>query len=182
MPLARRLKQIENGQLDLLVAVIKRPQNNHGLIYLQPAYEQLASHFFILVQNQQQLKQLSDLQQLVIGTTTNARYFQQFQEQNNLSKVEVTSLSQKIMLLQKGRIDTFLHYKQSTLPLLASMGLQEEIVLAHYQPELAEKYYFVLTKKSRLFPYLQQVQQVIKQGVKKGAFQRMRQQHYQNKQ
>ena len=46
--------------------------------------------------------------------------------------VPVTSLKQKIGLLQKGRIDTFIHFQESVLPTLRSMGLEQEIVLADF--------------------------------------------------
>lgn len=70
---------------------------------------------------------------MAIGVTINARYFTKFnQEKAEISMVPVTSLKQKIGLLQKGRIDTFIHFQESVLPTLRSMGLEQEIVLADF--------------------------------------------------
>ena len=55
MPLARRIKQFENGKLDILVGLIKRKRNEEKLIYLEPVYEKLPVGFFVLQENQDQL-------------------------------------------------------------------------------------------------------------------------------
>lgn len=178
MPFARRLKQLELGKLDLLVAVIEREQQDSNLIYLQPSYEKLASSFFILKQNQHRLTAPSDLQSLVIGITTNAKYFSEFQQIEDLTKLPVTSLEQKIKLLQKGRVGTFIHYEQSTLATLEEMGLSEQIVLADYQPQAYEKHYFVITEQSRLFAAKDKLEAIIAEGVLQGDFNRIRTDHY----
>lgn len=179
MPFARRLKQLEIGKLDILVAVIKRNDTNSNLVYLTPSYEQLASSFFILKNQKHKLSSVDDIQNLIIATTHNAKYFEEFQNFDEINKISVTSLEQKIKLLQKGRVDTFLHYQSSTQSQLDRMNLSDHIVLADYQPSAYEDHYFVITKLSALYPYKQKLEQIIANGIAQGDFAEIRKNFYQ---
>ena len=179
MPFARRLKQLEIGKLDILVAVIKRNDTNSNLVYLTPSYEQLASSFFILKNQKHKLSSVDDIQNLIIATTHNAKYFEEFQNLDEINKIPVTSLEQKIKLLQKGRVDTFLHYQSSTQSQLDRMNLSDHIVLADCQPSAYEDHYFVITKLSALYPYKQKLEQIIANGIAQGDFAEIRKNFYQ---
>lgn len=179
MPFARRLKQLEIGKLDILVAVIKRTEANSNLIYLKPSYEQVSSSFFVLKRNQHRLTKSSDLKDMVVAITYNAMYFTEFQQIEELSKIPVSSLEQKIKLLQKGRVGTFVHYQQSTLSTLSKMNLADEIVLADFQSKAYEDHYFVITEMSALYPYKAKLEQIIKQGMAEGDFAQIRRNYYQ---
>lgn len=181
MPLARRLKYINIGRIDVLVSVIKRPMQQKNFVYIEPAYEQLVSNFFILKKNKRKLNQLDDLTKLVVGVTTDAKYFEQFDNLQGVNKIGVTSLKQKILLLSKKRIHTFIHYKHSTLPMLKKMNLDSEVVLANYQPELAESHYFIMSKQSKFYRRLAEFEQVVKTGLSNGDFAKIRENYYLNR-
>lgn len=180
MPFARRLKQLKVGKLDILVAVIKRNEEAAStLVYLEPSYEQLASSFFILKQHQGLLNNANELQNLIIATTFNAKYFTHLELFERVNKIEVASLEQKIRLLQKKRVDAFLHYLPSALSTLQRMGLTDEIVQSKYQPSTFEDHYFVITEDSPLFGQKKQLEQIIATGIAQGDFAQIRQNYYQ---
>jgi polar amino acid transport system substrate-binding protein len=113
-----------------------------------------------------------------IGVTRHAKYSEKFSEQEGFVLVNISTLEQKIKLLMKNRIDTFIHYQESTLPVLVEMGLQNDIIPANFQPIEYYSYYAAITKKSRLFPHIKKLQTVIRQGIKNKDFAYIRRQHY----
>ena len=179
MPFARRVVALQSGQIDLMVGMQRESSREDDIIYIYPAYEKLRHTFFVLTSNQEKLRSFDDLLQLNIGVTIHAKYYQHFQQQPDLSLIAVSTLKQKIELLRKGRIDTFIHYQESTEPLLTRMHLDSEVVIAPYQPTEYNEYYITIGKKSRLFPYREKLERVMKTVVENGEFIHIRQQHYQ---
>ncbi|WP_241737541.1 substrate-binding periplasmic protein [Neptunicella marina] len=180
MPFARRISALRQGQIDLMVGMQRENSLQDDVIYLQPHYEELQHTFFVLKTQQSSINSFEDLQDKTIGVTIHAKYYHQFNSQTDLALVAVSSLKQKIELLQKGRIDTFIHYKESTLPTLEKMGLSDKIVIANYQPTESHPYFATITTKSRLFERKDEVEKIIQQGVANGDFKRIRQLHYQD--
>lgn len=180
MPLARRIKQFENGKLDILVGLIKRKKNEKKLIYLEPGYEKLPVGFFVLQENRDQLMEEKDLNELIIGVTNGSEFFDRVVK-SEVPIVELNSLSQKIGLLLKQRIGAFVHYRQSTMSKLIKANLDKRVVLAQYQPDIFESHHYVLSKESSLYPIKDKLEQIIRLGLKNGDFQKIRQSYYKNK-
>ena len=179
MPFARRVVALQSGKIDLMVGMQREDSRDDDIIYIAPGYEKLRHTFFVLADNQAKLRNFDDLLQLSIGVTIHAKYYQHFQQQPALSLIAVSTLKQKIELLRKGRIDTFIHYQESTDPVLKRMGLDTEIMVAPYQPTEYNEYYITISKNSRLFPYREKLERVVKTAVENGDFIHIRQQHYQ---
>lgn len=179
MPFARRIAALRLGQIDLMVGMQRENSLQDDVIYLQPHYEELQHTFFVLKAQQNSINSFEDLKDKTIGVTIHAKYYQRFNSQTDLALVAVSSLKQKIELLQKGRIQTFIHYRESTLPTLEKMGLSDQIVIANYQPTESHPYFATITAKSRLFERKAEIEQIIKEGVANGDFNKIRQQHYQ---
>ncbi|WP_340679299.1 ABC transporter substrate-binding protein [Paraglaciecola sp.] len=178
MPFARRVVALQSGQIDLMVGMQREKDTQDDIIYIYPGYEQLRHTFFVLASNQTELTNFDDLLQLNIGVTIHAKYYQHFQQQEGLHLIAVSTLKQKIELLLKGRIDTFIHYQQSTEPLLKQMQLENRVVIAPYQPTEYNEYYVTISLKSRLYPYQETLQKVIKEAVDNHDFIRIREKHY----
>ena len=180
MPFARRLALHREGKLDVLVGIQQTYDFQDEVIYLQPSYEKLQHAFFILAENKPKLTSFDDLEELSIGVTIHAKYFERFNKNHDLAMVPVHTLEQKIQLLMNGRIDTFLHFRESTLPKLQEMGLSEQIQMATYQPIETNKYYFSISENSPLIKHRKDFESIIAEGIKNGDFARIRQEHYTN--
>ncbi|GAA0360590.1 hypothetical protein GCM10009092_26040 [Bowmanella denitrificans] len=179
MPFARRLLALKNGDIDIMVGVTRDSEKQDEFIYLSPSYEQLRHTFFVRKKDQQRLSSLDDLGNMKVGVTIYAKYFDNFERKQDFALVGVSTLKQKIQLLMKGRIDTFIHYQESTLPLLDKMGLKDEVVKARYQPTHYNDYYVTISANSRLLYLKDKFAEVIAHGVETGAFTRIREAHYQ---
>lgn len=178
MPFARRIVALQNGQIDLMVGMQRENSTSDAIIYIYPSYEKLRHTFFVLASGKNQLTSFDDLTRLKIGVTIHAKYYRHFQEQEGLALISVTSLKQKVELLLKGRIDTFIHYQESTQPLLTQRQLTDVVVMAPYQPTEHNEYYVTISEKSRLFPYQEKLHRIIKTAVENKDFVNIREAHY----
>jgi polar amino acid transport system substrate-binding protein len=179
MPFARRIVALTSGQIDIMVGMQRENDDVDQVIYLFPSYETLRHSFFVVKDRGTQLNDFADLSKLNIGVTIHAKYYQRFHEQTDLALISVSTLKQKVELLLKGRIDTFIHYEESAMPYIQQQGLQEKIGLAPYQPTEYNEYFFTISAKSQLFPYQEKLQKIIQAGFDHGDFARIRTEHYQ---
>lgn len=176
MPLARRIKELEKGNIDIIVLSYR---DNSQLIFVEPPYNSIDVHLFVREQDKDKINNYTQLSESVIGHSISSKIFPEFDQGDPSKKVAVSSLKQKILLLQQQRIDGFFHVYLSTKSRLEKMGLQAEITRSHWQPKYQRDYYFVISEKSRLLPYQKQLGQVISQGRNKGEFKTIRQNYYQ---
>jgi polar amino acid transport system substrate-binding protein len=92
--------------------------------------------------------------------------------------VPVSTLSQKIELLMKGRIDIFIHFQESAVPIITDMGLQNEIVLADYQPIEVNQYYVTISQNSLLIDKKHLFETAVREAVANQEFATICREHY----
>ena len=175
-PFARRLANLKSGQLDFLIGFSRKNNVQDDVIYIKPSYETQQRYLYVrgadaeLAANQWRGRAL--------GVSSHGRYkgFEEVFEQADL--IEVSNLERKISMLQAGRIDGFVHYKQVSDWHIAAQGIAADIVPAHYQPGEEVPLYLVVSDKSRLKSSVKQLAQIIKQAKKDGEFAEIRRQYY----
>ncbi|NQZ81266.1 MAG: transporter substrate-binding domain-containing protein [Colwellia sp.] len=178
MPFARRVKEIKNGELDIIVGIQRTKTREDEFIYIKPYYESLSYRFFSLTKNRNTIKKYEDLQGKLVGVNRHAKYFSPFDTDESFEKIAVSSLKQNIDLLLYGRTDVFIHYEESTLPKLADLKLTNQISKTVYQPHHLIEHYIAISNKSPLMDLRKQLQQVVKKGIENGDFINIRQAHY----
>ena len=178
MPFARRVKEIKNGNLDLIVGIQKTEERAADFVYIEPHYESLSYRFFALTENVADTAKYQDLYNKLIGVNKHSKYFPVFDIDQKLHKVEVVSLRQNINLVLKSRIDLLIHYAESTLPMLKSMQLENKLAQTHFQPKHSNLHYVAISSKSPLMAYRKRLKYIVKQGIKNNEFANIRQQHY----
>lgn len=177
MPFARRLQAIRDGELDIMVGLQKGTYEEDSVIYLEPNYG-IAKHcFFVLADSKDRLTKFDDLRSMTIGVTIHARYYEKFNQQDNLVTVNVQNLEQKINLLLNNRIDSFIHYEKSTLAWLKSQQLESDIVLAQYQPVAYNRYYFIMSRKSPLMSLKDEIEKILLKGKTSSDFKKIASTH-----
>lgn len=180
MPLARRLKAIRAGDIDIMVGAKRTYQPNGDFVYLQPSYESLGSSYYIAKHNIDRLNVKSDLSKLIVGMTIDDRYHQKLAKEDGIEFVLVSSLRQKINMLKLGRIDTFIHFTSSADLKIKQLHLEEELIHARFQPSKRE-YFVLLSTVSRFMERKIEIESIIANGVESGDFAEMRKTHYANK-
>jgi len=178
MPFARRLLQIENGQLDLIVGIQKTEQRQDEFIYILPHYESLSHRIFTLKENHLNIKSYRDLAGKYIGVNRYAKYFQPFDGDEKINKFRASGVVQNIELLLRGRIDAFMHYEESTLPLLARLGEKNKIAKSLYQPAFETRHYLAISSHSKLAARKEELKSIVERAVKNNDLLNIRLNHY----
>ena len=81
-------------------------------------------------------------------------------------------------MLKKGRINNFVHFQESAVPLIAKMGLQNDIVLADYQPIEVNNYYVTISQNSPLIDKIHLFEAAVRDAIANHEFATIRRDHY----
>ncbi|GAA6205605.1 transporter substrate-binding domain-containing protein [Thalassotalea sp. SU-HH00458] len=178
MSFARRLLQIRNGQLDLIVGIQKTEDRQDEFIYIFPHYELLSYRIFTLKNKRALIQTYQDLSGKIIGVNRNSKYFKTFDNNESVVKFKARGVLQNIELLKRNRIDAFMHYEESTTPLLDKLGLSDEVVKSVYQPNIEIRHYIAISKSSALNVRLGELEQIVEDVVNNKDFLNIRLNHY----
>ena len=176
MPFARRLASLKDGTINLMVG-LKRSHTEDGFEYLQPRYEELRASFFVRADSSLLSTPEAKLTQLVAGYSIDEKQMLQWARDNFAEVVTVTSLEQKIKLLEKRRIDTFVHFESSAKYKIRQLGLENVVVPAVYQPGERLSYHVAINIKSALYKIKPKLEKIIRNSVESGEFSRIRLTH-----
>ncbi|MDC8832042.1 substrate-binding periplasmic protein [Alteromonas gilva] len=178
MPYARRLIEVNDGSIDLMVGVSMDVPIGEHIQRIEPPYESLKVALFVRADKADQLTSQADLRQLSIGVTMRSNIQSLFTEIPVDKTVMLPSIEQKIEMLMKGRIDGFTHIQQSTEVKLDELGLQHAITLANYQIDQVFAQHVVINKDSWLWQHKSRLEDIIKAGIACGDFAKIRQRYY----
>ncbi|WP_342808198.1 transporter substrate-binding domain-containing protein [Alteromonas sp. M12] len=174
----RRLVELRNGHLDLVVGVHHYAAPDQGFIILQPSYESIQNTLFVKLEDKYRLSSFEEFKQSTFAVTIRGNYFPELSLTERPQTVKVSTLKQKIGLLEKGRVDGFVHFAHSTNKLLETVKSEVTIVPALYQPEAQRNYFFGLSKSSKFTERQAEIEQIIRTAKQNGDFKRIREQYY----
>ncbi|TPH12832.1 substrate-binding periplasmic protein [Litorilituus lipolyticus] len=163
-PMARCILMMQSGQADMIVSVLKTDEREEILTYIEPGinFQKQPISFFTLHTNKVEINSFEDLKSLIIGQVRGARYFEKFDNNNELTKVKITTRSQMIKMLLKGRIDVFIAREESIRPLIDKYNYQK-LRIAQYQYLTPVTGYIAISKNSYLQQDIQKFSSIIKQ-------------------
>lgn len=181
MPFARRIREVQKGNADIIVGLDYTQKRATELIFIYPAYEKLSFRFFALNSRTSDIKSYADLTGKIIGVIREAKYYAGFEQDKSLKKYDLNSLDSGINMLLHGRIDLLIHYEESTLARLTALHVGDKISKTNYQPKHSNEHYIAISKKSPLVHKQQQLKTIIERAIKQQDFIQMRLKHYQGK-
>jgi polar amino acid transport system substrate-binding protein len=148
---------LEQGQADLMIGLQKTPEREKFLTFLTPpsSIQHFPLRFFKRANSKITINRYEDLAPLTIGVLRGAAYFDQFDHDSQLNKVEVTSRKQLVNMLLQKRIDTFIDREESIMPLLPLTSYQQKLTLAQFAYDHEVASYIAIAKKSHLLSYQQ---------------------------
>ena len=178
LPLARRVKELEKGEVDMMIF---GKDDNPALVALMPPYSAVTEMFFVRSEDRDKFTNNAQLKLAIVGLSQGTNTYAIFDKKDYSSKVRVKSLEQKIQLLERKRIDGFVHTGLSVNKVLVEQGLTENIVPSAWQPaSLKRSAYFFTSKKSHLFSQRNKLETIIEKAKKEGKFKEIRNQYYQD--
>lgn len=162
-PWARCLKLAETGQVDMLFGVSKTPKRQAFLHFVEPEMINTTVNFvFYQLPSARPIYSYYQLYRLKVGVLRGGIYFNEFDTDRKLHKVEFVDLASAVMSLQKGRIDVLIQPTNVTLPLQAGSA---KLAVAQYRHTIHGKGYVVLSKKFAHPEFQQRLSQEIARSI-----------------
>ncbi len=180
-PLKRRLVMLQNGQLDLAVAVLKTPNRQLLFNFIEPEYTTRVQEerLYLLKKNFSLYDPEDPLSGKTIAILRGSNIYQSFTGINKQQLFETVSLDQSINLLLKERVNYFLYAKKTADKKLTALGLTETIYESPILPTkvMAKKVYMAISKHSFLNQYRLEFEQIAK-TLNKGEYNKLHELHY----
>lgn len=168
-PWKRELKMMEKGSADLMSGLLKTPEREKYMIFLEPPYKKKSiKSFFVRKGESGRIREYADLTGLLIGTTLGTRYFKKFDEDSTLTKDMVKDTGVNLKKLLNHRVDTFITTETVGDYLIARQGLQSLVEKAEYKYSAPLPVYFAVSRKSSLAARVPELSSVLKKMIESG--------------
>jgi len=181
MPFARRLIELEQGNIDIMVGLLKENKLTNNFILIEPAYYSSTSRLFSLKENAQKITQYEDLEGKLVGTIRFSKYLPEFDNNEKIIKVATSTLAQNINMLLSARTDMFIHFEESTLLTLKELSVEHLITKTPFQFNNNNQFFIGISTTSSLVKRQDELEEIIINGLKNNDFLRMKNTHFNKK-
>lgn len=167
-PFQRCLFSMANGSLDLMVFVSATSERDHYLDFIQVWPSSRVIPFYMRDTEQHRLTRYEDLSNLRIGVVNGYAYFPQFDKDESLQKITVTTELQLAHMLQANRIDTYIAFD----PIKGESNYRDQLIVkAPFEQKVESSALIAISKKSALHKYLPSIEKEIMHMIEDGTLQ-----------
>lgn len=171
-PFIRCMSLVKKGEADMIFGVKRTKEREQDFAFLDQPYsiQHFPLQFYTLKSRPIKINSYQDLTGLVVGTIRGSVYYSDFDKDNSLTKVSVTSSQQLLDLLMKERIDTFIEREDSLTPWLKQdIKYQQQIVSNPYSYDKQVGVHLALSKNSFIYQYRDRLSHNLRQFLTNGA-------------
>ena len=172
---ARCLELMQSGEADLLSSTYKQPDREAYMRYFDDPYlDQLPIAFYYLTGQPYTLATYSDLYTLPsVGVLAGASYFQRFDSDAAIHKVEVPSQDQLFPMLLRGRVAAIAGYVPTENYRIALEGYQDKVQRSTYTYSETALVYMALSRKSPFLARFDEINRANQQLLSNGQIARI---------
>ncbi|MGD9333169.1 MAG: transporter substrate-binding domain-containing protein [Desulfobacterales bacterium] len=168
------LRMMQEGQADVMSSLLRRPEREKYIHYVQPRYRVRTDKvFFLLKKRGITLRIYDDLQKLKIGVKSEAQYAPMFDNDQSLEKIPADSLKLNITKLAAGQIDTFIATDLEGRYWIRELNLEDRIVKAPFKFSHLDPVYMGISKKSSFMEATKEFGRILKEMVDTGAIRKI---------
>lgn len=176
---ARKLVLMKQGRIDLCAGLHRNEERERYIHYVEPPYLKFGGKYFFVRKNSSiTLETYDDLHGLKVATSINSKYFDRFDNDEQIIKAPVSKVEQKFRMLAKGRVDAVIHSYAGGIDMINRLGLQDEIEVADYRYLVSNSIYIGVSRKSHLMEKIDDVEALVHEMVQDGEFARLVDEHY----
>ncbi|ASJ97213.1 substrate-binding periplasmic protein [Shewanella marisflavi] len=168
---ARCLHMLENGGVDLLAGLYAKPEREVYSDFLP--YRSDGRFVFISQKTLTSVTSYEDLTPLTIAISRQTEYFERFDKDVSLHKVETNDVISATNMLLKGRFDLLI-VSEVVLPSLKARfsDFENKLKVHPYSYEEERQVYFAVSKRHQIGLPLAKMQALIGQAYEEGLFMR----------
>ena len=166
------LEMMAQGTADVMSSLLRRPEREAYLHYVQPRYRpRSVKVFFVRSPDRDSIRFYDDLKTLRIGVKTKASYGPMFDNDQGLNKIPADSVKINISKLVAGQIDTFLTTDLEGDYWVRRLGLENRIAKAPFNFTHLDEIYMAISRKSAFASQSGAFSAALNALVKKGVIQ-----------
>lgn len=149
VPFPRRLHQLKQGEIDLMVGVSYRKGRADYIYYLKPHYFNNPIGLFVRSDAQFNINSAEDIGALNIGVVKSSKYFPELD--NSPNKVPISTVEQLVKMVSYGRLDGFVHNKKGAEKKVQQMEMQSQVKAHDFILPVDNRIFIGISKKSWLY-------------------------------
>lgn len=165
-PWARSLENIKAGESDIITGVAYTDERAEFIDYIKPSYYSVTPVFYVQKGKGNLIKNYKDLYSYSIGYSIKSAYFEPFNSDSKLNKVEISTEAQLIRMLVLNRVDVIIGTNPNLAYDLLQAGESPKVEPVLYTPPKTTKLYIGLSKKSKLITRRNEIENVIKEMIR----------------
>ncbi len=165
-PWARSLENIKSGESDIITGVAHTDERAEFIDYIEPSYYSVTPVFYVHKGKGHLIKNYNDLYAYSIGYSIKSAYFEPFNSDRKLNKVELSTEAQLIRMLILGRVDVIIGTNPNLAYDLLQAGESSKVEPVFYTPPKETKLYIGLSKKSKLITRKKEIENVLNGMIK----------------
>ncbi|MFV0349063.1 MAG: substrate-binding periplasmic protein, partial [Halodesulfovibrio sp.] len=147
-PWNRSLVQMQQGKVDAMTGLARRPEREQFIYYIEPPYSVCSTVFYTPEGKGSSIRTYEDLKGRRLGFVLGSAYFPQFDQDQALGKIGVATEEQLIKMTLAGRLDVFVGTDCQVDYELVSQGLTDKLEKATFRPGNKVDLYFGVSRYS----------------------------------
>ncbi|MUM78559.1 transporter substrate-binding domain-containing protein [Pseudodesulfovibrio sp. F-1] len=174
-PFKRGLKMMESGEIDLMTSILRRPEREMYLHFIEPPYKnETCKAFYVLKGREHVISSHADLRGLRVGTILGVGYYPEFDGDPGIDRYPVASIELNIRMLLAGRIDAFISTESSGDYRIAAAGLGDKVSKVVHVYREPQNVHMALSRRSPHAARLDEFNRTMADLVAEGAVDRAR--------
>lgn len=149
-PWARGLAELEQGRADLMAGLAKTPEREAYIDYLPRPYYACSPRFYAAPTHAVSLQRYEQLRGLRIGYVLESAYFEPFDSDATLNKVAVTTETQLLEMLTRGRLQAVIGTDCQVDYQLRESAWSGQVAKVAYRPEARTELYIGFSRQRDL--------------------------------
>jgi polar amino acid transport system substrate-binding protein len=176
----RCLELMKSGEVDLLSSAYKKTDREQFMLYLdRPYLGSLPIAFYSLKSGNYKVKNYEDIYQFGrVGVLQGASYFERFDQDTQVKKIEVPSQEQLFPMLLAGHLDVIAGYVPTENYHIYVNGYGSQIVRSEFINQEPVSVYMTVSKKSFLAGQITRINQINDQLLDQGIITRVVNSYY----
>ncbi len=168
-PFANSLVRLQEGYVDIVPRAIKTKERESSTHFLGPlGYFEKDIFFLVRKDQENSIRQYSDLKRYRIGLKKGTHYFDEFQDDRTITKIESTDDDNMSHMFIKGRFDAMIILDPHPIVEALHQRGFTNFAFAKYRHKNRLDVYYALSKKSRLAHLAPQINGVLQEMLKNG--------------
>lgn len=177
LPLDQAFKQMQSGQVDLMIGLVNAPERAEFIDYLQPSYYRCWPAFYGLPAQVASIDQYSHLLGKKVGYVLNATYFEPFDSDTRIDKQGVKTEESLLQMVLSGDLPMMIG-SDCQVDYLLGQKKGVTLVKAPYSPARPVNLYLGMSRHSPNQALRQPLMQALQTLVSSGQIRLMASQYY----